>query len=116
MMTKMKKCKEPIGGYKCDKPFLTLKKACNTRPCKKGEKSENPKAKEEAWKFKQPSLVLPIQLESRYVSHRFQQYEECRIKDEDLCIRRQDLVKKLNIQVAPILPGRGVLNKNTFSF
>jgi len=33
-----------------------------------------------------------------------------------LCIRRADLVYKLNMQAAPILPGRGVLNRKTFSF
>lgn len=67
------------------------------------------------WKFKQKSLVLPLTLKTRYVSHRFQRYEECKIKDEDLCIRRPDLKVKLGLSATPILPGRGVLNVYTFS-
>lgn len=65
---------------------------------------------------KNPSITLPMKLTTRYASHRFQQFEECRIKDEDLCVRRQDLVWKLGLKQAPILPGRAVLNKHTFSF
>jgi hypothetical protein len=40
----------------------------------------------------QPTITLPAHLDARFVSHRFQEYEECKIKDEDLCIRRADLV------------------------
>jgi len=64
----------------------------------------------------QPTITLPAHLDARFVSHRFQEYEECKIKDEDLCIRRADLVHTLSLQSAPILPGRGILNKKTFSF
>jgi len=60
----------------------------------------------------------PFRLESHFVSHRYQQFEECRIKDEDLCIRRPDLIFKMGLKgmSAPILPGRAVLNHKTFSF
>jgi len=64
----------------------------------------------------QPTITMPAHLEARFVSHRYQEYEECKIKDEDLCIHRQDLKHTLNMQAAPILPGRAVLNKKTFSF
>jgi len=95
---------------------MKLKRACNTQPCSPGENPNKLDVADDSWKEKQPTLTLPVQLESRYVSHRFQQYEECQIKDQDLCIRRQDLVYKLGMKQAPILPGRGVLNKLTFSF
>jgi len=108
------KCVKPVGGFKCERQ-VKLKKSCNTKPC---GPNDNPNKIDngEEWMSKQPTLTLPMRLDSRYVSHRFQQYEECQIKDEDLCIRRQDLVWKLGLKQAPILPGRGVLNKTTFSF
>lgn len=109
-------CVNPMGGYKCTKKPIKLKRSCNTQPCKPGQNGNKIDLPNEEWKFKQPTITLPVSLDSRYISHRFQQYEECKIKDEDLCIRRQDLVFKLNMNTAPILPGRGVLNKNTFSF
>lgn len=109
----MKGCVPPVGGFKCERN-VKLKKSCNTQPCKKGQDPKVDPAEE--WKSKQPTITLPIKLDSKYVSHRFQQYEECFVKDEDLCIRRQDLILKLGLKQAPILPGRGVLNKKTFSF
>lgn len=113
---KYKGCKPPLAGHKCKTKPMKLKKACNTQPCKKGDSKDKIDIPDESWKFMQPTITLPVQLESRFVSHRYQQYEECKIKDEDLCIRRQDLKLKLGIQMAPILPGRGILNKKTFSY
>jgi len=113
---KLKGCVPPVGGFKCERQ-VKLKKACNTQPCKPGENpGQVADLEAEAWKSKQPMVTLPIRLETRYVSHRFQQYEECTIKDEDLCIRRQDLVWSLGLKQAPILPGRGLLNRHTFAY
>jgi len=50
-----------------------LSKACNTQPCKAGENAGKLDIPDEEWKTKQPTITLPIKLESRYVSHRFQQ-------------------------------------------
>lgn len=114
LSTKITECVQPVGGYKCNRKIL--KKACNTKPCKKGENDGLISDPLQLLKEKGPSITLPMRLTTRYASHRFQMYEECKIKDEDLCIRRQDLVWKLGIKTAPILPGRGVLNNTTFSF
>lgn len=54
-------CTKPIGGFKCTKKPVKLKKSCNTQPCKEGQGSDP----NNAWKFKQPTITLPVQLESR---------------------------------------------------
>lgn len=71
LQTKLKGCTPPVGGFKCERHVL--KRSCNTQPCKKGQSSKNPEAEADEWKKKQPTITLPIKLESRYVSHRFQQ-------------------------------------------
>jgi len=65
VQTKMKGCTPPVGGFKCERN-IKLKKACNTQPCKSGENSgklDSPA--DEAWKTKQPTITLPIRLETR---------------------------------------------------
>lgn len=69
---KLKGCVHPVGGFKCEKN-IKLSKACNTQPCKAGENAGKLDIPDEEWKTKQPTITLPIKLESRYVSHRFQQ-------------------------------------------
>lgn len=71
--TKYKGCKPPQGGHQCSKKPAKLQRACNTQPCKSGENSGKLNLPDEEWKFKQPTITLPVGLDSRYVSHRFQQ-------------------------------------------
>jgi hypothetical protein len=66
-------CKAPFGGFKCTKTPIKMKKACNTQPCKAGQNGGKLNVADEAWKFKQPTITLPVTLDSRYVSHRYQQ-------------------------------------------
>lgn len=66
-------CKPPMAGYQCKKKPLKLKRLCNSRPCKPGESSEKQNLPDEAWKFKQPTITLPVTIDSKYISHRFQQ-------------------------------------------
>lgn len=56
-------CVKPVGGYKCER-HLKLKKSCNTKPCAAGE---NPAKIDngEDWLSKQPTLTLPMKLDSR---------------------------------------------------
>lgn len=71
--TKEKPCVPPVGGFKCERN-IKLKKACNTQPCKAGENpGKIPVPEDEEWKTKQPTITLPIKLDTRYISHRFQQ-------------------------------------------
>lgn len=63
LQSKIKGCVPPIGGFKCERQVL--KKACNTQPCKKGENPKKIEINDEEWKSKQPSITLPIKLESR---------------------------------------------------
>jgi len=63
-------CIPPFGGHQCKKKPVKLKKACNTQPCKAGENGSKRDVPDEEWKFKQPTITLPIGLDSRYVSHR----------------------------------------------
>lgn len=113
--SKWRGCKPPAFGHKCFKKPMKLKRGCNTHPCLPGQVNTNIPVQDDSWKYKQPSITLPVKLEARFVTHRQQQYEECRIKDEDLCIRRADLMDRLDMKVAPILPGRAVMNSNTFT-
>jgi hypothetical protein len=111
-------CGKPIGGHQCTKPPVKLEKKCNTNPCE-GKPSGNPESSSiPGYRFKGPSITLPLSIESHFVSHRYQQYEECKIKDEDLCVRRPDLIHKMGLKgiSPPILPGRAVLNAQTLSF
>lgn len=110
-------CKFPVAGHKCHpRPPVKVSRACNSNPCGPNENQGPIEQLDDAWKYAQPTITLPPRLDARFVSHRFQQFEECKIKDEDLCIRRPDLGFKLGMAKAPILPGRGVLNRSTFSF
>jgi len=115
-------CKPPMIGHACNSNNTLPKKltrACNNDVCSENQNKENVdinQNQDDSWKYAQPTITLPPKLDARFVSHRFQQYEECKIKDEDLCIRRADLGFKLGMIRAPILPGRAVLNTHTFSF
>lgn len=70
---KYKGCKPPLAGFKCNKKPITLKRSCNTQPCQPGENPNKLDVGDDSWKTKQPSITLPVRLDSRYVSHRFQQ-------------------------------------------
>lgn len=58
-------CINPIGGFKCTKPPIKLKRACNTQPCKAGENGAKIDVPSQEWKFKQPTITLPVSLDSR---------------------------------------------------
>lgn len=61
LQKKLTGCTPPVGGFKCERKLL--KRSCNTAPCKKGE---NPaKLEDDDWKYKQPTITLPIKLDSR---------------------------------------------------
>jgi hypothetical protein len=116
---KWKGCKPPmpIGPrHSCNKKPMKLNRRCNTQPCDKGQSESKIPVMDESWRALQPTITLPAHLDARFVSHRYQEYEECKIKDEDLCIYRADLVRTLGLQAPPILPGRAILNRKTFSF
>jgi len=49
-MVKYKGCKPPLAGAKCHKPPIKLTKACNTSPCKPGQKNEKIDVPNEDWK------------------------------------------------------------------
>lgn len=71
MSMKMKNpCIPAVGGYQCHKKPIKLKKSCNTQPCKPGEDGGKLDIPDQEWKFRQPTITLPITLESRFVSHR----------------------------------------------
>jgi hypothetical protein len=55
---------------------------------------------------------LPMQIVMKQVSKRPQRYEECVVREGDICVIRDDFPQ---FKVAPRLPARAVLNLLTFS-
>jgi len=56
--------------------------------------------------------TLPMTIQMKQISNRPQRYEECVIREGDICVLRDDLT---GFPQAPRLPARAVLNLDTFS-
>lgn len=59
-----------------------------------------------------PSKTLPMSIQMKQISKRPQRYEECVLREGDICVLRDDLTQ---FPTPPRLPARGVLNLDTFS-
>lgn len=116
--TKQRFCIPPNNGGKPCKGQPNLERICNTQPCGSGGAggaggdggSGGAGGKVAVHHLKPKSL--PMQILMKQVSNRPQRYEECVVREGDICVLRDDFPQ---FKLPPRLPARAVLNLNTFS-
>lgn len=117
---KQRFCIPPSGGGKQCKGNPMLERLCATQPCPEGGAggagggaggSGSSGAGKVAVHHLAPKS-LPMQIVMKQVSKRPQRYEECVVREGDICVVRDDFPQ---FKIAPRLPARAVLNLLTFS-
>lgn len=124
--TKQRFCIPPANGGKPCKGQPMLERLCSTQPCPgdgagaggsggmgggmNGGSSSAGGSKVFVHHLKPKSL--PMQIVMKQVSKRPQRYEECVVREGDICVLRDDFQQ---FKLPPRLPARAVLNLNTFS-
>jgi hypothetical protein len=104
-------CIPPAGGGKGCRGPTRLERMCNTNECG-ANAGGGGGAGGMVPVHNLPTQTLPMSIEMKQVSKRPQRYEECVIREGDICIVRDDMT---GFPIAPRLPARAVLNLDTFS-
>lgn len=114
MQVKERFCLPPANGGRTCQGKAQIDRICNPQPCPGGAGGGGAGGMGggKVPVHNLPSKTLPMSIQMKQISNRPQRYEECVVREGDICVLRDDLTQ---FPIPPRLPARGVLNLDTFS-
>lgn len=120
--TRERFCVPAAGGGKPCTGSSILTRICNSQPCAGGAGGSGGGAGGAGGAgggmggkvavHNLATKTLPMSIQMKQISNRPQRYEECVVREGDICVLRDDLS---GFPLPPRLPARSVLNLDTFS-